>query len=423
MGGISARSHYKWYVVGMLWWISFFNYADRQAIFSVFPLLEQEMHLSKVELGLLGSSFAWVYGLGAPFAGVLVDHVRRKAAILGGLHVWSLICLATALSRRFAHLVFFRAAEGLGETFYYPASVSLLSDYHGRATRSRALGFHQTSVYVGTIGGGYFAGLIGQHYGWRWSFVVFGVLGVMLGVLLQRFLQEPRRGAADAGEVEGKEPGTPSERWPWRRALVVIWGTPTVVTLMLAFVCANFVAMVLLTWMPKFLEEKFHLDLAKAGLTATAFPQLASLVGAAAGGWMADGLRRQTPGGRILVQTLGVLGGAPFVFLCGYTQSVVWLMVALTAWGLFKGFYDANIFAAVFDVVRPEARGTTAGFMNMVGWLGGGAAAPLVIGIIAESKGLSWAISSAALVYVAAGILLGVAGLVFVKADLARMRA
>jgi len=72
-------------------------------------------------------------------------------------------------------------------------------------------------------------------------------------------------------------------------------------------------------------------------------------------------------------------------------------------------------------VVRPEARGTTAGLMNMVGWLGGGAAAPLVIGIIAESKGLSWAISSAALVYIAAGILLAVAGLVFVRKDLGRV--
>lgn len=421
MGGTSGRSHYKWYVVGMLWWISFFNYADRQAVYSVFPLLEHEMHLSKVELGLLGSSFAWVYGLAAPFAGALVDHIRRKAAILGGLQVWSLVCLATALSRRFAHLVFFRAAEGLGETFYYPASVSLLSDYHGQATRSRALGFHQTSVYVGTIGGGYFAGLIGLHYGWRWSFVVFGTLGIVLGLFLHRFLREPRRGAADVVEKEAKHAAGESARLPWSQALALIWGTPTVLALMLAFVCANFVAMVLLAWMPAFLAEKFHLDLAAAGLTATAFPQLASLVGAAAGGWLADGLRRRTPGGRILVQTLGVLGGAPFVFLCGYTQSVAWLLVALTAWGLFKGFYDANIFAAVFDVVRPEARGTTAGLMNMVGWLGGGAAAPLVIGIIAESKGLSWAISSAALVYIAAAIFLAVAGLVFVRKDLDRL--
>src|SRR5262249_28726985 len=80
-----SSPQYKWYVVGMLWCISFFNYADRQAIFSVFPLLKQEMSLTDVELGWLGSSFAWVYGLCAPFAGAIVDRVRRKTAILGGL--------------------------------------------------------------------------------------------------------------------------------------------------------------------------------------------------------------------------------------------------------------------------------------------------------------------------------------------------
>src|SRR5438132_11737732 len=90
---------YKWRVVAMLWCISFFNYADRQAIFSVFPLLKAEMQLSTVQLGLLGSSFAWVYGLCAPFAGTVVDRVRRKSALLVGRHPWSLLCLATALSR------------------------------------------------------------------------------------------------------------------------------------------------------------------------------------------------------------------------------------------------------------------------------------------------------------------------------------
>ena len=146
----------------MLWCISFFNYADRQAIFSVFPLLEREMQLTSVQLGLLGSAFAWVYGLGAPFAGWIVDRVKRRSAILGGLYAWSAICIATIFSWDFKHLLFWRAAEGLGETFYYPASMSLVSDYHDSRTRSRAMGLHQTSVYMGTIGGGFFAGLIGQ---------------------------------------------------------------------------------------------------------------------------------------------------------------------------------------------------------------------------------------------------------------------
>ncbi|MCS6952550.1 MAG: MFS transporter [Bryobacterales bacterium] len=411
---------YKWYLVAMLWWISFFNYADRQAIFSVFPLLEQEMGLSPVELGLLGSSFAWTYGLAAPLAGYVVDRVRRKTAILAGLHIWSLICALTALSRNFRHLLLFRAAEGLGETFYYPASMSLISDYHGKATRSRAMGLHQTSVYVGTIGGGFFAGWIGQRYGWRWSFIVFGALGILLGVVLHRFLHEAPRGAADRAEAgAGATPLRAS--LPLSEFFRVLARTPSALLLMGAFVCANFVAVVLLSWMPKFLYDRFQMSLAMAGLTATLFVQLASMVGSPLGGWMADALRRRTPRGRPLVQALGVLGGAPFVALCGLTPSVAVLVAALTAWGLFKGLYDANIFASVYDVMPPEARGTAAGFMNCVGWLGGGGTAPVIIGLIAQRESLGLAIALTSSVYLLAAVLLLAAAVLFMKRDVERI--
>lgn len=416
----SSYRRYAWYVVGMLWLISFFNYADREAIFSLFPLLERELHLTPVQLGLLGSSFAWVYGLCAPFAGNIVDRVRRKTAILGGLFAWSTIAILTSMAHGFRELFSFMAAEGLGETFYYPASMSMISDYHGRETRSRAMGVHQTSVYLGTIAGGTFAGLIGEHYGWRWSFIVFGGLGVVLGFVLIRLLREPKRGDADlrdAGLVERK---AAEPRLPVRAFLKAVWGTPTALLLMGAFMCANFVAMVLLSWMPKFLYDKFGLSLAMAGLSATIFVQFASMVGSPLGGWLADVLRRHSPGGRMTVQAVAVFCGAPFVLLCGRSRSIGWVLLALTAWGFFKGLYDANIFASVFDVIAPEARGTAAGFMNMTGWLGGGGLAPLVIGIIAERRTLSFAISSSALVYVAAGVLLIIAVFGFAKRDVAR---
>jgi MFS family permease len=420
----AAATHYKWWVVGMLWLISFFNYADRQAIFSVFPLIEREMKLSPVQLGLLGSAFAWVYGLCAPLAGMVVDRVRRKTAILGGLQAWSLICMATVFSRDFRHLMFWRAAEGLGETFYYPASMSLISDYHGRETRSRAMGLHQTSVYVGTIGGGFFAGLIGQYYGWRLSFIVFGGLGVVLGFVLNRFLVEPPRGAADVADVNGSHVSRAlGGKLSFPKFLKLVGRTPTLLCLMGAFMCANFVAVVLLSWMPKFLYDKFHMGLAMSGLTATIFVQLASMAGAPIGGWLADTWRKRTPRGRLAVQMVGVLGGAPFVALCGLTPSVGTLILALTVWGFFKGLYDANIFASVFDVVRPEARGTAAGFMNAVGWLAGGGSAPIVIGLIAERQSLGLAIALASTVYVAAGLLLLVGIVFFVKRDSAWMQA
>jgi MFS family permease len=400
----SGRMSYKWRVVAMLWCISFFNYADRQAIFSVFPLLEREMHLTPVQLGLLGSGFAWVYGLAAPFAGLLVDRVRRKTVILGGLHAWSLICMATVLSRNFRHLFLFRAAEGLGETFYFPASTSLISDYHAAGTRSRALGLHQTAVYMGTIGGGYFAGLIAESYGWRLSFVVFGGLGVLLGFVLNRFLIEPPRGATDAAAIGAA--ATDAAGLGFGAFVRLAVRTPALLCLLGAFMCANFVAVVLLSWMPKFLFDRFHLGLAMSGLTATIFVQLASMAGAPVGGWLADAWRRRSPRGRMAVQAIGMLCGAPFVVICGLTMSVGTLIVALTFWGFFKGLYDANIFASVFDVVPPSARGRAAGFMNMIGWLAGGGSAPLVIGLVASRSSLGAAMALASIVYVAAGLLL-----------------
>ena len=394
----------------MLWSICFFNYADRQAVFSVFPLLQKEMNLSTVQLGLLGSAFAWLYGLGAPLAGSIVDRIRRKSAIMGGLYVWSAICMATALSRTFRHLLLFRAAEGCGETIYYPATVSLISDYHGRQTRSRALGFLQTSVYVGTIGGGFFAGLIGQRYGWRWSFVVFGGLGILLGLVLNRYLLEPRRGAAEPAAQVGTKP-------PALGAIALILRTPSALMLMATFVCANFVAVVLLSWMPTFLHDRFRMSLAMAGLSATLFAQFASMAGAAVGGWLADTLVKRTCRGRLIVQAIGVFAGAPFVALCGFTQSVVWLVVALAGWGFFKGLYDANIFASPFDVIPPEARGTMAGMMNCVGWLGGGGTAPVVVGLIAQRSGLGFAIAITSVVYCLAGVLLLVCMAAFIERD------
>ena len=408
----AARSTYKWRVVAMLWFISFFNYADRQAIFSVFPLLEREMQLTPVQLGLLGSGFAWVYGLAAPFAGVLVDRASRRNVILAGLHIWSLICAATALSKNFTHLFLFRAAEGLGETFYFPASTSLMSDYHDSRTRSRALGAHQTAVYMGTIGGGFFAGLIAERHGWRPAFLVFGGLGILLGFVLARYLVEPPRGAADIAEGAAAS-GSSVARAPAAPVIMtfgefvrLVARTPALLCLLGAFMCANFVAVVLLSWMPKFLFDRFHMGLALAGLTATVFVQLASMAGAPLGGWMADAWRRRTPRGRIAVQAVGMLAGAPFVAICGMTTSVPVLIGALTLWGFFKGLYDANIFASAFDVVPAAARGRAAGFMNMIGWLAGGGSAPVVIGLIAQRSSLATAMTLASVVYIAAGALL-----------------
>ena len=125
-------------------------------------------------------------------------------------------------------------------------------------------------------------------------------------------------------------------------------------------------AAVFLTWLTDFVYTKFGLSITYSAIVANIFT-LASLVGALSGGVFAD-LAARWPGGRIRVQALGLFVGAPFIYMVGTASTIPLLIVGMIAVGLSKGFYDANIFASVYDVVPAKMRGTTAGLMNTIGW-------------------------------------------------------
>jgi len=399
----------------MLWFICFFNYADRQAIYAVFPKLKDEFGFDNVRLGLIGSAFMWVYAAGAPLAGYIGDRTRRKDLILGGCLFWSLVTVTTGWCAKLWQFVTVRALEGLGETFYFPASMSLVSDYHGPQTRSRALSFHQSSVYVGTILGSWAGAWFAERHGWRVGFYFFGAMGMALAVVLYRFLREPRRGEA--------ETPVPAEvqKLSVRETLRVVFRTPIAPLLMLAFVGANFVATIFLTWAPTFLVEKFNFRLTSAGLSGTVFIHLASALSVPVAGWLADRLAQRFGGGRMLIQAFGLATGATFVVFVGKTGNTSTLLFAMTCFGVCKGFYDSGIFASLYDVIEPRARGSAAGLMNTVGW-GGGALGPLFVGFASkyggkptEVENMSNAIAFGGAVYLVAAALVVAAMLLFVK--------
>ena len=418
---------YKWLVVFMLWFVCLFNYADRQAIYSVFPALKAEMNLSDVQLGIVGSAFMWVYAAALPLAGLVGDRVRRKTLIVGGLVFWSLITLATALATRYWHLVLFRGLEGLGEAFYFPASMSLISDYHGRETRSKAMAFHQSSVYAGTIAGGTLAGYFGEFHGWRSGFYLFGALGVALGVVLIVALREPVRGAAEEKEKEeGKDKPTRIDDDEYfahgpagsksAAGVAAVVGSPMVLLLMGVFAGANFVAAIFLTWMPSYLNRAFGMSLSMAGLNGTAWLQIASVLGVLAGGVVADRWARRRRSGRMMTQALGLLIGVPFLFLTGWTRAVPVLVLAMVGFGLGKGFYDANIWASLYDVVPPARRASALGIMNAVGWAGG-SIAPVAIAAASGQFGMGPCLSATSAVYLVFGLLMLFGAWAFSRAE------
>src|SRR6185437_8547648 len=288
----------------MLWFVCLLNYADRQAIYSVFPVLKQQYGLSDLQLGYIASSFMWVYAVAGPFGGLIADRISRKTVILSGLIFWSAITIATALVQNYWQLVLCRALEGLGEACYFPASMAMISAFHGPETRSRAISWHQSSIYAGTILGGSVAGFLAEHYGWQSSFYLFGSAGILLGFVLVWLLKDPPPVAA---------PDAPPPDFKLRSIARDLFGKPMPVILMIVFIGANFVTVVFLTWLPYYLNQYFHMSLGRSGWNATAYLQAALVIGVIGGGVVADFLVRKYRGGRMLVQAAGLLIATPFL--------------------------------------------------------------------------------------------------------------
>jgi MFS family permease len=337
------------------------------------------------------------------------DHIPRKWIIVSGLYTWSIFTGLTTLCSSLWGFIFVRGAEGLGETFYFPASTSLMSDYHSKKTRSRALGFHHTGTYVGTIVGGVLTGWLAQTYGWRTPFLILGVLGIIFGFVLVVFLREPKR---DEAESVGRE--TP--HIPLKKFLPELIRNKSALALVAVFFLANFVTLPFYAWLPTFVSEKFNLSIAQAAFAGTFYLQGSSSIGAFLGGFVADSWRKKSLGGRIFTQAVGIVGYAPFMFLLGWTPNYLTCVLAMCALGLFKGFYDANVWAAFYDVVPLSRRGTTCGFANTLAWAGGSMSVFLV-GFIVDKKILTMGetLRSFPILNIAMGLLLLFAGRKLIK--------
>jgi MFS family permease len=385
---------YAWAIVALLWVVALLNYLDRQIIFSVFPLLKDDMQLSDRELGLLGAAFLWVYGLLSPISGFLADRFGRVRVIIVSLLIWSLITWLTGHARTFEELVVARALMGLSEACYIPAALALIADYHARGKLSLATGIHTSGIYMGIILGGWGGGWMGERYGWRYAFTVLGIVGVVYTLLLLPTL----RGKETAAREEMAKP----RFLPALRELLSLPGFKTLTLVFGAFSLANWA---IYTWLPVYLYERFNMKLAAAGFSATFYIQVASFGGILVGGLLADRWNKVSARGRVLTQCLGVALAAPCLFLVGFTASTGLLIAALVIFGLGRGFYDCNAMPVLSQIARSDLRSTGYGIFNLVGTLTGGVIAAAA-GALKNIIGLGGVFQVAALLLLISAVML-----------------
>ncbi len=402
---------YPWELLVLLWLAFFFNQADRQIFNVVLPLIKTDLGLSDAQLGLVASVFVFTIGVFIPVAGVAGDLYNRKTIICLSLLFWSGATLFTGMSSTVTHLILLRSiAVGGGEAFYAPAANALIGEYHQK-TRALAMAIHQTSLYAGVILSGFLGAWISERYGWHVTFYLFGGVGIGLaGVLALRLKSAPAPGRAEGVEALRKISFL-------KASLTHLWGKPTARLLTLAFAGMVFVNVGYLTWMPTFLHEKFSLSLSGAGFSSMFYHHAAAFAGVLLGGRLSDRLAQTRPGGRMLVQAGALLAGVPFIVGMGQSADLHLTYFFLAGFGLFRGVYDANLYATLFDVIEPRYRATAAGFMSMFAFLAG-AASPVLLGYLKPTLGLSDGLSALSGAYLLGGLCILAAARWFLRKDL-----
>lgn len=395
---MSNNKWYKWEVLLLLWMAFLLNQGDRQVFNTVLPAIRDSLQLSDTSVGLIATIFNLFYAIMVPVGGWAGDCFSKKWVTTISILFWSVATMFTGLATSFLWLVILRSvATGGGEAFFGPANYSLIGQYH-TDTRARAMSIHQTAYYVGVILAGWLAGLIADRMGWKYSFIIFGAAGIVWGIIMAIRLKDKKDADQPSEVVKEARPGILD-------GFKTVLTTPVALALTIGFSCFIFVITGYMTWVPAYLQEEFGQSQASAGFNSMFYTYAAAFVGVLLAGSLSDRLARRNPSLRMVLQGLGLIGGAVFLFFMGGKSSlwIVYLMFA--GWGFFRAFFDGNIYAVLYDVTPSRLHASCSSAMITIGFAVG-AFAPVVLGAMKQHLGsLNATFPMLAIIWLLAGIM------------------
>src|SRR5258708_33725605 len=235
--------------------LNLLNYADRNVLFAVQPLVQNEFHINKAQVGLLTSAFLICYMIAAPFVGPLADRYSRKLIIVIGAIFWSGLTLLTAVTHTYTELLIRHTLVGIGEATFVTIAPTFVADLFSERVRGRILGVFYLAIPVGSAAGYLLGGHLAPLYGWRFPFYIAAAPGFLLAIEVL-FVQEPDRGRFDS-----------LEETPERGTVLGLARNPAFLTANFGMAAMTFSLAGIQVWMPQFLYSERHYSLEAANIT------------------------------------------------------------------------------------------------------------------------------------------------------------
>jgi MFS family permease len=393
--------------------INLFNYIDRYVLAGVEP--EIRTHFFRPDdpnahalVGLLGTAFLVSYMVSAPIFGWLADRMSRWLIIGVSVTLWSVATGMSGLAGTFALLLITRLFVGVGEGGYGPAAPTIIADLFPLLSRGRMLAYFYVAIPVGSAIGFAVGGFVAAHWGWQNAFFVVAPPGLLLGLVC--FLRrDPRE---RSGTVKEKRRASLNDYVSLARTRSYVLNTLAMTALTFAIGGMSF-------WVPGYLEYRGLPPTSRiifGGITV-----LAGLTATLAGGIVGDCLRKRFPGSYFLISGIGVIIAFPFSVVMLFTPfPSAWVMMFVAVFFLFFNTGPSN--TALANVTDPSVRATAFALNILIIHALGDAAAPPLIGAVADRTNMNVAFLVVSAMMLVAGVL-WLWGAKFLPSDTARIEA
>ena len=440
---------YRWYALGLLVVVYIFNFIDRSILGILVEPIKRDLEVSDTLMGFLGGiAFAAFYTfLGIPIAR-LADRGSRRNVLAVCLALWSGATALCGLAANFVHLLLARIGVAVGEAGGSPPSHSMISDMFPPERRATALAIYALGIPIGTMIGNLGGGWINEAFDWRTAFMVVGLPGLLLALVVRFTLREPPRGAAEGLSLGTSTPlggvqqpaghamhgadqsaqasGAVVELPSVWEVFRLLWSRRSFRYMALAGSLHAFVGYGVGYWIPAMFIRSHGLTTGQMG-TALFYLGFASIIGTLAGGYLGDRLGAKDPRWYLWLPGLAILVSLPFSIYV-YTANAPYLALWVLAVPYMLGaYYLGPTFSLTQGLVGLRMRALAASILLFILNIIGLGLGPQFTGIVSDllaaitelgADSLRWAlVTSLAFNLISAGLYL-VAGKT-IKEDLA----
>lgn len=373
-----AKPKAAYYALGLLTVVYSFNFIDRQLLAILQESIKADLGLSDGQLGLLtGFAFAVFYvTAGIPIAR-WADHSNRRNIVALALTVWSGMTALSGLVGNYGQLLAARIGVGVGEAGGSPPSHSMISDIFPAHRRASALGFYSTGVNIGILFGFLLGGWLNEFFGWRVAFMVVGIPGVLLALLVRYTIEEPIRGLSDNKQVS-------SEPTYFRQVLKVLWASKAFRHIAMGAALNAFVSYSTSNWTASFMIRSHGMSTGELGTWLALIMGFGGAVGVFCGGLIADRLAHRDKRWYVWLPTLAGLIALPFIVAVYLVDGRYTALMCMIVPAVMSNVYLGNAIATTHNLVGLRMRAMSSAILFFILNIIGLGAGPWTVGVASD---------------------------------------